>query len=251
MNRATRSTICATHSNPAINATMATVDFAAALHTLEQFYGPLPTLLPKAIRGDPFALVLWEQVAYLATDATRAEAFAALTRRVGLTPDAILDAPVATLETVCRIGGPIAFGDRAERMRTSARMVIAKWSGDARTILALPEDQSRRALATFPMIGQPGADKILALTGFGTQLPLDSNALRVVERLGFVEAGRDYRATYRAAQTALSNISRSDAVRRVAVSQLLRHHGRELCRRSAPRCGMCPLANQCPSRQGG
>lgn len=55
---------------------------------LRDAYGPVAP--PPA--DSAFALVLWEKVAYLATDEKRAAAFSALKKRVGLTPRAILDA---------------------------------------------------------------------------------------------------------------------------------------------------------------
>ena len=56
---------------------------------LQTHYGPLA---PPPATG-AFELILWEKVAYLATDERRASAFAALRTRAGLTPEAILDAP--------------------------------------------------------------------------------------------------------------------------------------------------------------
>ncbi|MGH7339445.1 MAG: hypothetical protein ACREKH_03055, partial [Candidatus Rokuibacteriota bacterium] len=46
---------------------------------------------------DPFDLILWEQVAYLVDDGRRREAFDLLARRVGLSPQAILAAPLELL----------------------------------------------------------------------------------------------------------------------------------------------------------
>jgi endonuclease III len=223
--------------------------FAAVVDALGAHYGPLPDMPPRAIHQDPFALVLWEQVAYLATDAVRAAAFAMLERDVGLTPHAILAASPETLNAVCRAGGSIAAADRAERMRASARLVLAQWHGDASALLALPEDQARRALAKFRMIGEPGADKILALGGAGTRVPLDSNALRVLGRLHINPETADYRATYRAAQQALAPFAAQQPTARATAGALLRLHGQELCKRAAPRCAGCPLRGRCPSAE--
>ena len=49
---------------------------------LHREYGDLP--VPPS--SDPFCLILWEQVAYLANDERRAEAYAQLKARVGLRP---------------------------------------------------------------------------------------------------------------------------------------------------------------------
>jgi len=147
--------------------------------TLRRHYGkPLPP-----VSRDPFHLILWEQVAYLATDVQRRRAFSALRAEIGFAPLAILAATSSKLERIARLGGPIAVRVRASRLRESAERVLDRWDGDLRAALRLPLAQARRALAQFPMIGEPGADKILAFTKSARLLPLDSNALRVLGRL--------------------------------------------------------------------
>jgi hypothetical protein len=114
---------------------------------LEAHYGaPVP---PRTT--DPFALILWEQVAYLADDERRHAAFALLAERAGLTADAILAAKQTTLTEIAAHGGAIAASERAERMRESARRVVADWGGKLRTVLELPLADAKRAL----MINSP------------------------------------------------------------------------------------------------
>jgi len=96
------------------------------------------------------------------------------------------------------------------------------------------------------MIGEPGADKILAFTRSARVLAMDSNALRVVQRLGFSKEVKDYRASYRAAQEAVAAQLPKSAEALIEAAQLLRTHGQELCRRSAPDCAPCPPKSRCP-----
>jgi endonuclease III len=218
----------------------ALLPLSTVLRTLRRHYGKPP----RPISTDPFRLVLWEQVAYLVPDSRRREAYAALRTRVGLAPGAILAAPPATLQAIARLGGPIAVAERAARLRRSAELAAGR--GGLRSVLRLPLPEARRALAAFPMIGEPGADKILLFSGAARLLPLDSNGLRVVQRLGFAPEARDYRSAYRKAQDALApHLPRTRAALTEA-HQLLRQHGQELCRRSAPRCLQCPLRQGCP-----
>ena len=210
---------------------------------LRRYYGkPMPP-----ISRDPFHLVLWEQVGYLVPDAQRRVAFAALRSETGLRPVRIVRAAPQKLERITRLGGSIAARTRASRLRESAEIVIGRWGGDLRAALRLPFPQSRRALAEFAMIGEPGADKILAFTKRARLVPLDSNALRVVTRLGLATEGRDYRSTYRRAQEVLARAIPRDSAWAIAAYGLLRQHGQELCRRRAPACERCPLAAHCPS----
>ena len=212
---------------------------------LRRYYGRPPAPVSR----DPFRLILWEQVAYLVPDAQRRKAFAALRSQVGLTPAAILAAPAAKLQRIARLGGPIAANTRATRLRQSAELVAGRWEGDLRPALRLPMAQARRALAQFAMIGEPGADKILVYTRSARLLPLDSNGLRVLGRLGLITEARDYRATYRRAQEALAPGLPRRYDWSASAYSLLRQHGQELCRRSVPRCEVCPLRTRCAFAQ--
>src|SRR5262245_54783973 len=170
----------------------------AIRNSLDAHYGA-----PAAPRTtDPFAFILWEQVAYLADDEQRLEAFARLEKRVGLTADAILSAAPGTLARIAEHGGSIAANERAERMRDSARRVVEDWRGNLSAVLALPLADAKRALMKFPMIGEPGAEKILLLTRAHPVLALDSNGLRVLLRLGYGREARSYTQTYRSVREA-------------------------------------------------
>src|SRR4249920_645820 len=74
--------------------------------------------------ANAFEHVLWEKVAYLATDTRRATAFEALRSRVGLTPQAIVAAHPAVLREIAAMGGSVAIDDRVRHMQDAAAMVI-------------------------------------------------------------------------------------------------------------------------------
>jgi endonuclease III len=214
----------------------------ALIETLRRHYGPQRSPAPK----DPFHLLLWEHVAYLADDATRGEAFAALKRRVGLDPEKVAAAPLPVLAEIARIGGSIAVPQRASRMREVAETVLHKWDGSIRPVLKLPYVEARRKLKAFPSIGPPGADKILLLAEAQPVLALDSNALRVLLRLGYGKEQKSYAASYAGAQAAaMAELPRTIPALTEA-SLLLQRHGRELCRRNNPGCPACPVRPSCP-----
>ena len=71
------------------------------LDTLERKYGPLA---PPPVRG-PFEMILWENVAYLASDQRRGEVFCALKRKIGATASAILAAGPRRLREVAGLAG--------------------------------------------------------------------------------------------------------------------------------------------------
>jgi endonuclease III len=219
---------------------------APMVRTLGRHYGPPRSLAPK----DPFQLLMWEYVAYLADEPTRASAFAKLATTVGLRPSEVAGAPLPALATIARMGGSIAVAQRASRMRDVAVIVRDKWRGSLRGVLRLTYVDARRALKAFPSIGPPGADKVLLLTGAQPILALDSNALRVLLRLGYGREHKNYATSYESAQTAaMAALPRTIPELKTA-SLLLQRHGRELCRRSSPRCAVCPIRSACPFGSG-
>jgi endonuclease III related protein len=220
-----------------------TTGLRSVVTTLRRYYGkPSPP-----ISRDPFRLILWEQVAYLVPDAQRRRAYAALRDEIGLDPISILAAPITKLEAITRIGGSIAVRVRATRLRESAERVLGEWDGDLRVALNLPLAQARRALTKFAMMGEPSADKILVIAKKARLLPLDSNALRVLQRLGLAKEAKDYRSSYRRAQEVLAPALPKDHEWLISAGTLLRHHGQELCRRSRPACARCRFGASCPS----
>jgi endonuclease III len=214
--------------------------FARIIKILEKFYGrPKP---PKIT--DPLELILWENVAYLADDAKRAVAFAALKKRVGTRPQQILKASGKQLLEITRLGGMVPEL-RAQRLRQIAELVHWIFKDDLKAVLTQPLKEAKKALNRFPTIGDPGAEKILMLTRSHPVLALESNGLRVLLRLGFADEKKSYSASYRSVQKALASQLPADYDALIAAHQLLRKHGQELCKRSQPLCAACPLKDEC------
>jgi endonuclease-3 len=214
---------------------------AAVLQALKKHYG-VPETLPTK---DPFELILWENVAYLAPPARRRAAFALLHRQVGLSPDKILTASRAALERVTAHG--ILKARFANKLRECARIALEGFGADLGAVLREPLPQAKKALRRFPGIGEPGADKILLFAGVQNVLAPDSNALRVLMRLGIVAEDKSYARMYAASR----NVGAKPALKIPVMQQahlLLKLHGQTLCKRSAPLCGACPLAARrlCP-----
>jgi len=215
-------------------------DFTAVIHELRREYGsPQP---PKVT--DPFEMILWENVAYLLSDERREAAFRELARRVGTRPERILAARRPTLLLVARMGG-MRPEDRAEKLLRIAEIALDEFGGDVDAALGPPLSRAKKALQKFPGIGEPGAEKILLFSRRFPILALDSNGLRVLQRLGFGAEKKNYAATYRSVREALEGQAPADFDRLVDAHQLLRQHGRTLCRSSGPQCRACPVAHLC------
>jgi endonuclease III len=215
------------------------------LKKLERKYGAM-----AAPRLDgPFEMILWEIVAYLADDARRAEAFEALRKRAGLTPKKILAAPLKVLGEITRMGGAIASEERAERLHTAARLALEEPAGDLAGVLKLPAPKAKKALMEFPMIGEPGAEKILLFSGALDVLALESNGLRVLTRVGLVPERKSYAATYKAAREVTLEQLPAETAPLQRAHLLLRRHGQEVCLRNEPRCPACVLSSECEFRE--
>jgi endonuclease III len=212
-------------------------DIAAMLRVLRRQYGRLPAIPTK----DPFELILWENVAYLASPERRAAAFAMLKSDVGTAPSAILAAPDSALERVTAHG--ILKSRFAAKLRTCAKIALERFGGDLRAAVFGPLAAAKKALRLFPGIGEPGAEKILLFADAQALLAPDSNALRVLSRLGFIEEQPSYARMYAASRDVVAKIRTKAAMREA--HGLLQHHGQTLCKRVTPKCGLCPLADQC------
>jgi endonuclease III len=195
----------------------------ALLDLLEAAAGPAAPL-PST---DAWELVLAENVAYLVDDEHRRDAMRRLRRLVGIEPEQILAAPDDLLLQAVTGMQPAA---RVARLRRCAELAIAEapWTH-------------------YPGIGKPGAERIALFSGIRAVLALDSNALRVLVRLGYGDPDGTYATTYRQAQAQASTQLTETVPARQRAHQLLRRHGQTICRRSAPACPQCPLVDHCPS----
>ena len=221
-------------------------DFWRLVAELEKHYGR-----PKlSLARGPFELVLYENIAYLVSEDRREKAFRELRSRIGVRPEDLLVASTEELAEIAGLGG--IFPElRARRLQEAARLVRDKFNGDLPAVLKLGFAQARRALKQFPAIGEPGAEKILLFTGAHPCLALESNGVRVLVRFGFAKEHKSYSTTYRALQKALAADIGDKCAPLVAAYQLLKRHGQELCRRSAPRCQECPVRGNCEYRGAG
>ena len=218
---------------------MATIALSKLVDKLQQHYGA-PAPPPST---DPLELIIWENIAYLASDKRRAEAFAILKRTIGTRPDQILAAQHSALVAIGKAG--ILPDVSAEKLLSIAKIAYEEFDSDLSSVLKKPLPQAKRALKRFPSIGDPGAEKILLLTHSHPVMALDSNGLRVLCRVGFAEEQKNYSATYCLVQEAIHGQLPRDYDSLIRAHQLLRQHGQELCKRSKPRCTECPVRNGC------
>ena len=182
---------------------------------------------PRAAITDPFEMILLENVAYLVDDARRLETFRKLRDEIGLSPEAILSATAAKIAKVIEGGGMLP-PHRAAKVIACARLADK-----------IGVSLEKKVLRKYP-VGEPLADKILLFNGKQHSLAPDSNALRVLLRLGFGAESKNYAASYKSAVAAAGELP--DA-REAHI--LLRRHGQEVCKNKAPRCEVCVVRGDC------
>jgi endonuclease-3 len=214
--------------------------FSQTIVLLKRHYG-VPEVPPA--KG-PFELVVWENACYLLPDERRLEVFEGLREQVGLTAAALDAAPDRLLLPLAKRGG-MRPETRVFRWRQIASITLNQFAGDLDCILKLPYAEAKKALKQFPTIGDPGAEKVLLFCGVASGLPLESNGLRVLGRLGWGRLQKNYGATYRSVQDALKPELPTSVARLKEAHLLLRMHGKAICKDSAPLCHQCPVSAEC------
>lgn len=205
---------------------------------LEAAHGtPEPPLV-----SDPFAAAVLESAAYLVDDERRRRVFERLRDAVGITPEALLAIPEAELARLIADGGMLP-AHRAAKVQKAAAVAAEIGVDELRRQAAA--GTGGRLLRRFPGIGEPGADRLQLLAHGKRTLAPDSNALRVLVRLGFGAESDDYAKTYRSATAAVAPRLPADFDWLIRAHQLLRRHGQQVCRRTGPRCEVCPLTRLC------
>ena|SRR5271157_3309922 len=221
------------------------------LRALEERYGKQAAVGPS----DPYEMILFVNCGYPATDAACSEGYEALRREVGTKPAEILAAPKAKLAKLMRLGG-IVPELRSERLKTIAKIVNEEFGGDLKWSLEklLQEEKkgaekripcAKKALKEFPVIGEPGADKILLFAGLAPVAAVPSACIAVPQRILFGDEDKNYAAGYRAAQEAMTAELPATFDARQRAYLLLKRHGAEICKRTKPKCEICPISGSC------
>ena len=202
--------------------------------------------------SEPYEMILFVNCGYPATDASCTKGYEPLKGEVGTSPDQILKAPSAKLAKLTRGGG--MFPElRAERLKLIARIANENFGGNLKWALEkLMKDEktpaekrlrrAKGALKEFPVIGEPGADKILLFSGMAPIAAVPSACTGVPQRIFFGHEDKNYGKGYRAAQEAIAAEIPENFEARQRAYLLLKKHGQEICKRTKPKCEVCPVS---------
>jgi endonuclease III len=226
-------------------------ELGRVLEALGKHYGKQVAVGPN----DPYEMILFVNCGYPATDASCTKGYEALRKGVGAKPVEILPAPKAKLAKLMRLGG-IVPELRAERLKTIAKIVNEDFGGDLKWSLEklLQEEKkeagkgvrlAKKALKEFPVIGDPGADKILLFARLAPVAAVPSACTGVPQRILFGDEDKNYAAGYRAVQEAMTVELPETFDARQRAYLLLKRHGSEICKRTKPKCEVCPISGMC------
>jgi endonuclease-3 len=220
-------------------------ELGTVLEAMEKHHGKQIAAGPS----DPYEMILFVNCGYPATDTSCAKGYEALKRDVGTMPEKILAAPKSKLVKLMRLGG-IVPELRAERLKTIAKIVNEEFGGDLKWSLEklMQEEEkgagkgirlAKKALKEFPVIGEPGADKILLFSRLIPVAAVPSACVSVPQRILFDDEDKNYAAGYRSAQEAMAAELPETFDARQRAYLLLKRHGAEICKRTKPKCEVC------------
>jgi len=210
------------------------------LDILEAHYGRQQATWPD----DPYLFIVWWHCGYPASDDRCAKGWDVLSREIGTHPEMLLKAPSPKLAKALKAGGMVPEL-RALRLKEVAARVQDECGGDLRAALTGPISAARKLLKKFPNIADPGADRILLFGGVAPIAAVPSNCPQVLVRIQRGQEHENYGTNYKEAQQEFDAAIPAKFDARTRAYLLLKQHGQELCKRTKPKCELCPLAKQC------
>jgi endonuclease-3 len=156
----------------------------------------------------------------------------------------LLKAPAPKLAKALKAGGMVPEL-RALRLKEVAARVQDECGGDLRAALTGPISAARKLLKKFPNIADPGADRILLFGGITPIAAVPSNSPQVLVRVRRGQEHENYGATYKEAQQEIEAGVTVKFDARTRAYLLLKRHGQEICKRTRPKCDMCPVSSVC------
>jgi endonuclease-3 len=203
---------------------------ARAAEIFARFDARDPDPQPELAYTNPYTFLVAVALSAQATDKSVNKATAPLFKRAD-TPAAMLALGVEGLEAYIRTIG--LYRTKARNVLAAAAILVEQYGGEV--------PLRREALQALPGVGRKTASVVLNQLGIEPAIAVDTHVFRVSHRL------------------ALSTSPTPDGVERdlmrltpepyrTRAHHWLILHGRYVCVARTPRCGVCPIADLCPSR---
>ncbi|MGP1470192.1 MAG: endonuclease III [Schwartzia sp. (in: firmicutes)] len=188
---------------------------------------------PALVFRNPFELLVAVILSAQCTDKRVNVTTARLFQRAA-TPKAIVEMGLDALQEEIRDCG--LFRNKAKNIMATCRTLVEKYGGE------VPEDYD--ALLKLPGVGRKTANVVTSIAFGRAAIAVDTHVFRVANRLRLA-VGETPLEVEKGLQKAIPKDKWS------AAHHWLIWHGRLVCKALRPRCGACPLAPLCPSREAG
>jgi endonuclease III related protein len=132
---------------------------------------------------------------------------------------------------------------KTKRLRNLLRFVIEQYDGSLEAMFGTGLHSLRQQLLEINGIGPETADAILLYAGGLPTFVVDTYTHRILARHGWL----DYEATYDDIKDYFESTLPEGAALYNEYHALLVRVGKDYCRRSAPNCEACPLADMLPA----
>jgi len=200
-------------------------DVEAVIEALTRAY---PDADPEPSHNDPFRTL----IGCILSQRTRegnAERAARSLFEAASTPGEVLCLGQGRLEALIRPSG--FYRQKARHILCACRALLEDYGG------AVPRE--REALMGLPGVGPKTADIVLAYSYGAQTVPVDVHVWRVSRRLGLAPMDASHEEVKEALEKTIPLHNR------VLYDRTALRLGKEHCRKSAPRCGLCPLRGLC------
>lgn len=217
---------------------MTTTAQAATILQILQAHAAVSSLVK--VKSDPFETFIVTIISQNTADRNTAVAFERLSKSFEITPESLANADAGQIEEAIRVAG--LYKGKTAAIQTASRVILEKFGGSMKPILALPLEEARKILTEIPGVGPKTADVVLLFSAEKPTIPVDTHVNRVSKRLGLAPQKADYEAIRRSLQ---SLFPQKDYL---AVHLLLISHGRQYCKAQKPLCKTCPVNTHCPTK---
>ena len=195
-------------------------------------------LVADKLDGDkhPFAILAAIILSQNTSDKNSIKAYYRLREIIGVSPEAILEAPLDKLVEAIRPAG--LPNQKARSLKEAAKRILE--AGGEHILLEMPWEKLREFLLSIPGVGEKTADVFLSVKRRAPVFAVDTHAMRIAKRWGLVPPNAGYREVSRALLEFFGP-EKSEEAHRLIIAL-----GRKYCRARNPLCSECPLRDICP-----
>jgi endonuclease-3 len=190
-------------------------------------------------RTDPFQALVRTVLSQATNDRNRDRAYANLTKKYEIKPEALADADVKELEETIRVGG--LYRNKARKIKELSKTVCMRFHGSLGFIFSQPLERSRELLMSIPGVGPKTADVVLLFVAKKPTVPVDTHVNRVSRRLGLAPL----KGSYERISGSLKSLYQPRDY--LAIHLLLIILGRRFCKARNPLHRPCPVNALCPT----